>query len=96
MKKHFVLVTGNVVYQPLESQDAENNPMGILTLNAVVTSDNGNITVATIANAQKALQHNFYVKTEDNSLRIMDVIVTNMCKLGEMTEEEFHVTEPKE
>lgn len=86
------MVTGNVVYQVPAAANEPANPMGAMALNGIVMSDTTTFPVRSIARAQQNLQHHFYQKTQDSTLRIIDVILTNVCYLGHMTEEEFHAT----
>ena len=90
IKQHFFMITGNVIYQPLAAANEPDNPMGAMALNAVIKSDTTTFPVSSIARAQQNLQHHFYQKTQDNALKIVDVILTNVCYLGHMTDEEFH------
>lgn len=63
-----------------------------MSLNSIVENQEMNFPVSSIAKAQQGIQHHFYKKTEDNTLKIIDVIITNICYLGQMTSEEFHAS----
>lgn len=89
VKKHYHLIAGNVVYK-VDGGTKETNPMGIITLNGVITSDTQTLGVADLNTAQQVLQHHFRVKTEDNSLEIADVIILNIVYLGYQSENEFN------
>lgn len=88
-KKHFFLVAGNVVYK-LQDETKEVNPMGIITLNGVITADSQVLGVNAMSQAQQVLQHHFRLKTEDNTLEIADVIILNIIYLGFQSKEEFN------
>ena len=88
-KKHFFLIAGNVVYRVAEGTK-DTNPMGIISLNGVITSDTRTLGVNVLNEAQQVLQHHFRVKTEDPAIEIIDVIILNMVHLGYQTEEEFN------
>ena len=88
-QKHYFLIAGNVVYK-VDGGTKDTNPMGIITLNGVITSDNQTLGVADLNQAQQVLQHHFRVKTEDNTLEIADVIILNIVYLGFQSENEFN------
>ena len=88
-QKHYFLIAGNVVYK-VDSGNQDQNPMGIITLNGVITSDTQVLGVADLNQAQQVLQHHFRVKTEDNTLEIADVIILNIAYLGFQSENEFN------
>ena len=88
-QKHYFLIAGNVVYK-VDSGNQDQNPMGIITLNGVITSDTQVLGVADLNQAQQVLQHHFRVKTEDNTLEVADVIILNIVYLGFQSENEFN------
>lgn len=87
--KHYFLIAGNVVYK-IDGGSSDQNPMGILTLNGLITSNVQTLGVADLNEAQKVLQHHFRIKTEDPSLEIVDVIILNVVYLGFQSENEFN------
>ena len=89
IQKHYFLVAGNVVYK-VDSGNQDQNPMGSITLNGVITSDAQILGVADLNQAQQVLQHHFRIKTEDNTLEIADVIILNIVYLGFQSENEFN------
>ena len=88
-QKHYFLVAGNVVYK-IDSGNQDQNPMGIITLNGVITTHTQVLGVADLNQAQQVLQHHFRVKTEDNTLEVADVIILNIVYLGFQSENEFN------
>lgn len=89
IQKHYFLIAGNVVYK-VDGGTKDTNPMGIITLNGVITSDTQTLGVADLNQAQQVLQHHFRVKTEDNTIEIADVIILNIVYLGFQSENEFN------
>ncbi len=89
VQKHYFLVAGNVVYK-VDGGAKGSNPMGIITLNGIITSDSPVLGVAALNEAQQVLQHHFRVKTEDNTIEIADVIILNIVSLGLQSENEFN------
>lgn len=88
-QKHYFLVAGNVVYK-IDSGNQDQNPMGIITLNGVITTHTQVLGVADLNQAQQVLQHHFRAKTEDNTLEVVDVIILNIAYLGFQSENEFN------
>jgi actin-like ATPase involved in cell morphogenesis len=88
-QKHYFLIAGNVVYK-VDGGTKDTNPMGIITLNGLITSDTQTLGVTHLNEAQQVLQHHFRVKTEDNSIEIADVIILNVVYLGFQSENEFN------
>jgi len=89
VQKHYFLIAGNVVYK-VDGGTKDTNPMGIITLNGLITSDTQTLGVAHLNEAQQVLQHHFRVKTEDNTIEIADVIILNVVYLGFQSENEFN------
>lgn len=89
VQKHYFLLAGNVVYK-VDGGAKGSNPMGIITLNGIITSDSPVLGVAALNEAQQVLQHHFRVKTEDNTIEIADVIILNIVPLGLQSENEFN------
>lgn len=89
VQKHYFLVAGNVVYK-VDGGAKGSNPMGIITLNGIITSDSPVLGIASLNEAQQVLQHHFRVKTEDNTIEIADVIILNIVPLGFQSENEFN------
>ena len=89
VQKHYFLIAGNVVYK-VDGGAKGSNPMGIITLNGIITSDSPVLGVAALNEAQQVLQHHFRVKTEDNTIEIADVIILNIVYLGFQSENEFN------
>lgn len=89
VQKHYFLVAGNVVYK-VDGGAKGSNPMGIITLNGIITSDSPVLGIASLNEAQQVLQHHFRVKTEDNTIEIADVIILNIVSLGLQSENEFN------
>ena len=89
IQKHYFLVAGNVVYK-IDGGAKGSNPMGIITLNGIITSDSPVLGIASLNEAQQVLQHHFRVKTEDNTIEIADVIILNIVPLGLQSENEFN------
>lgn len=87
--KHYFLIAGNVVYK-VDGGTKDQNPMGIITLNGLITSDTQTLGIAALNEAQQVLQHHFRVKTEDPSIEIADVIILNVVYLGFQSENEFN------
>ena len=88
-QKHYFLIAGNVVYK-VDGGAKGTNPMGIITLNGIITSDTQTLGVADLNQAQQVLQHHFRIKTEDNTIEIADVILLNVVYLGFQSENEFN------
>ena len=88
-QKHYFLVAGNVVYK-IDSGNQDQNPMGIITLNGVITTHTQVLGVADLNQAQQVLQHHFRAKTEDNTLEVVDVVILNIAYLGFQSENEFN------
>jgi hypothetical protein len=88
-QKYYFLVAGNVVYK-VDGGNQDQNPMGVITLNGVITSDTMTLSIAALNEAQQVLQHHFRVKTEDPSIEIADVIILNIVFLGYQSEVEFN------
>lgn len=89
VQKHYFLIAGNVVYK-VDGGAKGSNPMGIITLNGIITSDSPVLGIASLNEAQQVLQHHFRVKTEDNTIEIADVIILNIVPLGFQSENEFN------
>ncbi len=89
VQKHYFLIAGNVVYK-VDGGAKGSNPMGIITLNGIITSDSPVLGIASLNEAQQVLQHHFRVKTEDNTIEIADVIILNIVYLGFQSENEFN------
>ena len=89
IQKHYFLIAGNVVYK-VDGGAKGSNPMGIITLNGIITSDTQVLGVSALNEAQQVLQHHFRVKTEDNTIEIADVIILNVVYLGFQSEAEFN------
>ena len=89
VQKHYFLIAGNVVYK-VDGGAKGSNPMGIITLNGIITSDTQTLGVADLNQAQQVLQHHFRVKTDDNTIEIADVIILNIVYLGFQSENEFN------
>lgn len=84
-KLHHHLITGKIVFSLPDQEDVH-----LLELNAVVASPSKNIPVGLIGKAQQTLQLQFFQRMENPELQVRDVIISNLCYLGEMTEAEFH------
>ena len=80
-EKYYFLVAGNVVYK-VSNAPANENPMGVISLNGMITTDSEVLHLADISKAQQVLQHHFRMKTEDPSLEVADVIILNIVPLG--------------
>ena len=89
VQKHYFLIAGNVVYK-VDGGAKGTNPMGIIPLNGIITSDSPVLGIASLNEAQQVLQHHFRVKTEDNTIEIADVIILNIVPLGFQSENEFN------
>ena len=89
VQQYYHLIAGNVVYK-IPGAPANENPMGIITLNGVITTDDKILRVADLNQAQQVLQQHFRLKTEDPSLEVADVIILNIVRLGYQSEFEFH------
>ena len=89
VQKHYFLIAGNVVYK-VDGGAKGSNPMGIITLNGIITSDSPVLGIASLNEAQQVLQHHFRVKTEDNTIEIAYVIILNIVSLGLQSENEFN------
>lgn len=83
--QHYHLVSGNVVFNTADEQN-----MGSLALNTVLRSNEGNVPARAIGRAQQALQLQFFEKTGDPTLKIVDVVIIAVSHLGLMTEAEFN------
>lgn len=83
-RKHYFLVAGQITFKN------EDDELGSLPLNAVVTHDTAKIPVRLIGRAQQALQMNFHQRMEDPSLTIVDVVVLGLTHCGHMTEREWN------
>jgi len=88
-KKHYFLIAGQVIYQPLNTKDQPENPLGVMTLNTLVTTDEMLFRVRDIAKAQQGLQKQFYETVQDNTIKIVNVILVNVSYLGLMEQEDF-------
>lgn len=86
--KYYFLVAGNVVYK-IPGGPANENPMGVISLNGMITTDSETLHLADIGKAQQVLQHHFRMKTEDPSLEVADVIILNIVPLGLQSEMTF-------
>lgn len=87
-KQHYFVVAGNVVYSA-PSEQPEQNLMGVLTLSSILKGTDARFNGAKIQQAQHAMQMQFHAKMQDPSLKVVDVVITNVSHLGEFTDEEF-------
>lgn len=83
--KHHFLITGEIVFQAPGSEQ-----VNAMRCNAILVSDQTTINVTALGKSQQVLQLNFFKKMGDPKLQVLDVIITNICPLGQMTEAEFH------
>lgn len=82
-KKHYFLIAGTVYFE------AEEGPVSAISLNAISTSTTKNVPARMLGRAQQGLQVNLHKKIDGVPVKIRDVVITNVCHLGHMTEEEF-------
>jgi hypothetical protein len=83
-KLHYHLITGKIVFS-----EPNQESVNVIELNAVVSHTEKNIPVALIGRAQQTLQLQFFNRMENPELEIRDVVISSLCYLGEMTQEEF-------
>lgn len=91
-KRFYFLVSGTVAFYAKNAAPEGVEPeVGSLPLNAVVATDNGQFPTSALANAQVALTQALQDKIgHAQAVEIVDVQLTNICKLGHMLPSEFH------
>jgi hypothetical protein len=82
---HFHLAAGEILFHETGNDAAA----GSVRLNAMLVTQTANITASDIGRVQQALQLNFFQKTGDAAITIVDVVLLNLSYLGQMTQEEF-------
>jgi hypothetical protein len=83
-KLHHHLITGKIVFS-----EPNSDVINVIELNAVVAHTDKNIPVALIGRAQQTLQLQFFNRMENPELEVRDVVISNFCYLGELTQAEF-------
>lgn len=97
-KLHYFLIAGIVginVQQEIDGVTTDNPSSS--PANAVVRHDSVNFPAHRLGRAQQNLTKAFIQKVPEEikpMLSIMDVVITNVSYLGEMTEEEFQAEAP--
>jgi hypothetical protein len=87
-KHHYYLICGTI----LVAQDEDTSAV---SLNAILPSDIKNIGVHQLGQAQRMLQMNFHQRMQDpetgeqETFKVVDVVIANMCYLGHMSQEQF-------
>lgn len=85
-KKHHFLIAGQVVFaQTVNGEEVVN----AIPLNGVLITDRQELPVASLGKAQQILQLNFVQRMQDDSLKVVDVVLLNFVHLGHMTKAEF-------
>lgn len=92
LKQFYFLVAGNVAFFAKDAAPAGQEPdVGTLPLNAIVKNSHGQFPASSLADAQIALSQALQDKIgHEVSVQIVDVQLTNICKLGHMLPSEFH------
>ena len=91
-RKFFFMVAATIVFQvALDPKNPEATVTNSMPLNAVVTSPEDKLPSALIGRAQQAVQMQFIKKMGDEmpTVKIVDVVITNLMNLGYMTDAEF-------
>jgi hypothetical protein len=83
------LAAGEVVFA-----DPETEQSGVVRLNVMIVTPDGNIGVRHIGQAQQSLQLRFFERVENPKLQVVDVVLIGISLLGQMTNEEFHREPP--
>ena len=86
-KHHYYLVSGSVTFR-----NPADESIGSFPFNTVVQNDIQAVPIRLLGKAQQALQMNFFKKTEDPSLEVVDVHLFSFSYLGWMSEQYFHDT----
>lgn len=83
------LVAGEVIFR-----DPDTEQSGVVRLNVMIVTPDGNVAVRHIGGAQQSLQLRFFERVENPKLQVIDVVIIGISSLGEMTNEEFHREPP--
>jgi hypothetical protein len=83
-KHHYHLVSGEVVFRVPETED-----IAVSRMNAMLTTEDSNLTLRHIARAQQALQQNFF-KSIESIPEVINVVILSISHLGLMTSEQFN------
>ena len=92
---HYFLISGIILFRT--TQPGQDPVIGSAPGNAVVRHDSQNFGARKLAKAQQNLHHVFIAKLPEDMAGlcdVFDIIITNICFLGEMSEEEFQMTDP--
>lgn len=84
-KFHHHLISGEIVFV---HQDAPDQPSAI-RLNGVLIDKSRDLPTRLLGKAQQILQLNFHNRTQDEKVKVVDVILMGFSYLGEFTQEEF-------
>lgn len=83
--KHHFLITGEIVFTEKSSDE-----VNAIRVNGVLLTDQTNLPVASLGKAQQVLQANFHERMKGQKIDVVDVILTNITYLGQMTQDEFY------
>jgi hypothetical protein len=84
-KKHFYMISGQVVYNAAGDEES----LGVITVNALLRNENVNINRRSIGVAERELIETFSRKMNGAEVTVRDVVILGFHFLGHMTEEEF-------
>lgn len=94
-KKYYYLVSGEVFFINPEN---EAEGMGSSKLNTTITTEEPFVTASNLAKATTGLQMMLHQRAGASHLNIVDVFISNVSPLGQMTEKVFtagmNVTQP--
>lgn len=85
---HYYLGAGEIMFANTETSE-----IGVTRLNAMLTSETGNITAAELGKLQQAMQVTFFRRLDEEArkgLTVVDVVIYGINYLGQMTPDEFH------
>lgn len=84
-KLHYHLVSGQVLCHPVDQPEL----LGPVTLNAVIVTQTRNIPAVQLTRSQGALQQQLFTRHKPEEVTVLDVVISTINYLGEMTPAEF-------
>lgn len=88
-RQGYYLVAAEIVFSHTEDPNATPNA---IRANAVVMSTDGQFAVPQIGRAQQAVQQNFFNRMGGSEkVKVLDVVIITLTKLGDFTKEEFNI-----
>lgn len=89
IKHHHWLIAAQMVFAQVDDQGVDVTEGAVLNINAIMVTEEKQIGVRELANAQTNAIANLNERFKGTKLRIIDVVILNLSHLGFMSREEY-------